>query len=66
MQPCATGTVLSDTLFLLTHRYIGYYVRLEEGEPPKHFYDHQQTHWNSQDWLKHYLDEHRKKSIPFH
>jgi hypothetical protein len=47
-------------------RYIGYYVRLEEGQPPKHYYDHLQVHWKADDWLQHYLKEHRQKSVPLH
>ena len=54
-------------VFILTNvRYICYYIRLEEGEPPEHYCNHLQLHWKAHDWLKHYLDEHRQKYIPNH
>ena len=51
---------------IIKHRYINFYVRLEEGKPPKHYEEWKQDHWNSHQWLEHYMKEHRKKTVPLY
>ena len=44
------------------YRYANYYVKLEEGKPPKHYYE-----WKAKktprEWLQEYITEHRNKRI---
>ena len=46
----------------MKYRYISYFVRLEEGIPPKHYYKESDPKTTKQ-WLEHYLQDHRKKYI---
>ena len=43
-------------------RYITYYVRLEEGIPPKHF-DQYRAPKTSKQMLEEYVKDHRSKNI---
>ena len=43
-------------------RYITYYVRLEEGIPPKH-YDQYRAPKTSKQMLEEYVKDHRSKNI---
>jgi len=47
---------------MMKYRYISYFVRLEEGIPPKHYYKESDPKTTKQ-WLEHYLQDHRKKYI---
>ena len=44
------------------YRYISYFVRLEEGIPPEHYYDHN-VQKNPKQMLEEYVKEHREKYI---
>lgn len=44
------------------YRYTNYYVRLEEGKPPQHYYEHKAPK-NAHQWLEDYVKEHRAKNI---
>lgn len=44
------------------YRYISYFVRLEEGVPPEHYYDHKAPKTTHQ-WLESFVQEHREKFI---
>ena len=47
---------------MMTHWYISYFIRLEEGIPPKHYYDHKAPK-SSKEWLEKYVKDHRSKFI---
>ena len=47
----------------VSHRYITYFIRLEEGIPPEHYYDHSRVHKNPKQMLEEYVQEHRNKYI---
>jgi len=44
------------------YKYIHYFVKLEEGTPPKQFYD--QEEFNPREMLERWLHEHRQKTVP--
>merc|ERR1712062_655835 len=46
----------------VVHRYITYFIRLEEGVPPEHYYDHR-VQKNPKQMLEEYVQEHRSKYI---
>lgn len=46
----------------IKYRYISYFVRLEEGVPPEHYYDHKAPK-SSQQLLEKYVQDHRSKFI---
>jgi large subunit ribosomal protein L22 len=50
---------------LIQHFYTNYYVRLEEGKPPKDYYEWKATK-SPHEWLEDYVNKHREKTIPFH
>ena len=47
---------------IIKHRFINYYARLEEGQPPKEYYDHMSKK-TSHRWLEEYVAEQRAKNI---
>ena len=46
----------------MRYRYISYFVRLEEGIPPEHYYDNKAPKTSHQ-WLEHFVKDHRSKYI---
>lgn len=48
----------------ISYRYANYYVKLEEGKPPKHYFEWQRNK-TPHEMLQDYLSEHRNKRIFF-
>ena len=46
----------------MVYRYITYYVRLEEGVPPKDYYEYKAKK-SPHEWLETYVQDHRSKFI---
>lgn len=44
--------------------YTNYFIRLEEGDPPKDYYEYRRKK-HPQEMLENYVLEHRRKTIPF-
>ena len=47
----------------LKYRYISYFVRLEEGIPPKHYYGDEKYSQTTKQWLEKYVQDHRNKFV---
>jgi hypothetical protein len=45
------------------YHYANYFVRLEEGTPPEHYTEYRKEK-TPEEWLEHYVQNHREKSIP--
>ncbi|XP_064636700.1 large ribosomal subunit protein uL22m-like [Lineus longissimus] len=45
---------------IIDHRYTHYFVRLREGQPPKHYYPPEKTGWEK---MEEYLEEQRNRRI---
>uniref|UniRef100_A0A0K2TAG7 Large ribosomal subunit protein uL22m n=1 Tax=Lepeophtheirus salmonis TaxID=72036 RepID=A0A0K2TAG7_LEPSM len=48
---------------IVEYKYVNYYVRLEEGRPPKHYYSVKEAK-TPEEQLNEWLNEHRRKEIP--
>ncbi len=57
--------IYSLCVFQISYRYVNYYVRLEEGDPPAEYYK-DLTKINPKESLEKYLADHRKKHVPYH
>lgn len=44
------------------YRYVSYFVRLEEGKPPKHYYEHNRKK-SPRELLEDFIKEHRSKRL---
>jgi len=47
---------------IIHYKYMHYFVKLEEGPPPKEFYDREK--FEPREMLDRWLEEHRQKTIP--